>query len=97
MLTLQVPVLVLWFGESRVFVEERGYEGHVELCVSRHDISGGHKLSAAEAVGLFEHILCSLCWILLLVTHTHTHTDTDLHFVGGNKLCHVLDAEHPLR
>lgn len=65
-LTLQIPVLVLWFGESWVFVEERGDEGHVELGVPSHDISGCYKLSAFEAVGLIQHTVCSLCEILLL-------------------------------
>lgn len=72
MLTLQIPVLVLWFGQSRVFVEERGYEGHVQLRVPTHDVSSGHKLSAAETVGLVQHITCSLHKILLLVMHTST-------------------------
>lgn len=74
MLTLQIPVLVLWFGESRVFVEECGNEGHVELCISTHDIRGGYKLSAFEAVGLFQHTVCSHRKIFLLVTHTDKHT-----------------------
>lgn len=69
-LTLHVPVLVLRFCERWVFVEERSYEGHVELSVSRHDIVSGDKLSAAEALRLFEHTLRSLCEILLLETDT---------------------------
>lgn len=72
MLTLYNPVLVLGFGESRVFVEERGYKGHVELRVSRHDISGSYKLSAAEALGLFEQTLSSLHRILLLQRYRET-------------------------
>lgn len=83
MLTLQMPVLVLRFCESRVLVEERGHKGQVELCVSRHDIGGGHKLSAAEAVGLFEHTLRSLHKILLLVTQTQTQIHTELGKTGS--------------
>lgn len=83
MLTLQIPVLVLWFGESRVFVEECGYEGHVELCVSTHDVGSGYKLSAAETLGLFEHTLRSLDKILLLVTHRDTQTKS--YIVLGKK------------
>ncbi len=60
MLTLQIPLLVLRFGECWVFVEERCYKGHVQLCVSTHDISSSYELSAAKAVGLYEHTLCSL-------------------------------------
>lgn len=67
MLTPQMQVLVLWFVESWVLVEQRGYKGHVEPCVSAHDIAGGYKLSAAEVVSLFEHRLSSLGKILLLV------------------------------
>lgn len=73
MLTLQIPVLVLWFGESRVFVEEGGNKSHVELCVSTHHVSSSYKLSAAEAVGLCEHTPCPLRKILLLVTHIDKH------------------------
>lgn len=69
MLTLQIPLLVLWFGESRVFVEERCHKGHVELCISTHDICSSYELSAAEAISLNEHTLGSLREILLLVAH----------------------------
>lgn len=86
MLTLQIPVLVLWFGESRVFVEQRGYKGHVELGVSTHDIGGSYKLSAAEALGLCEHILCSLSKILLLVTHKQAQVYI---LLGKTGICHL--------
>jgi len=76
-LTLHSPVqLEVRFGERRVFVEERRHEGHVELRVSALDVRGGHKLAAAEALGLLEHELRSLGEILIL-GDTHTHTETD--------------------
>lgn len=70
MLTLQVPVLVLRFGESRVLVEQCSYKGHVELRVPTHDVGGRHKLSAAKAISLLQHTLGSLRQVLLLVAQT---------------------------
>lgn len=61
-----------------MFVEERGYKGHVELCISSHNIGGSYKLSAAEAIGLFEQTLSSLCQILLLETYRETNTTVDM-------------------
>lgn len=61
-----------------MFVEQRGHKRHVEFRVSTHDIGGGHKLPAVEAVGLFEHTLRSLGEIVLL---GNTHRDTHLDFV----------------
>lgn len=66
MLTLHNPLLVLWFSESRVFVEKGRHEGHVELRVSTHNIGGSDKLPAAQTVGLLQHAFCSLYQILLL-------------------------------
>lgn len=75
MLTLQVPVLVLRFGESRVLVEQCGHKRQVEFGISTNDIGGGHELSTAEAVCLFEHTFCSFRKVLLLlVTYKLTLT-----------------------
>lgn len=78
-----------------MFVEERGHKGHVELCVSTNDISGSHKLPAAETVGLSEHALCSLREILLL--ETDTDTQTQIYAVLGKTGSVTLDTGQPLK
>lgn len=75
MLTLQVPVLVLRFGESRVLVEQCGHKRQVEFGISTNNVGGGHELSTAKAVCLFEHTFCSFPKVLLLlVTYKLKHT-----------------------
>lgn len=76
-----VDVLVLWLMQGRVFVEQVGDEGQVELGVATDNVGGGDELAAAEALGLLQHALGSLHVILLLPAHTghqtaatHTHT-----------------------
>lgn len=71
-LTLNNPLLVLWFGQSRVLVEERGHEGQVQFGVSGDDVGGRYKLSAAQTIGLLQHELSPFFKILLLVTEKKT-------------------------
>lgn len=65
--------------QGRVFVEQVGNEGQVELGVPADDVGGGDELSAAEALGLLQHALGALHIILLLPGTTghrqphHTH------------------------
>lgn len=85
-----VDVLVLWLMQGRVFVEQVGDEGQIELGVPPDDVGGGDELAAAEALGLLQHALGSLHVILLLPgterdisptppRHcTHTHLGGDL-------------------
>lgn len=69
-----VDVLVLWLMQGRVFVEQVGDEGQVELGVAADDVGGGDELAAAEALGLLQHALGSLHVILLLPAHTGHQT-----------------------
>lgn len=52
--------------QGRVFVEQVGDEGQVELGVAADDVGGGDELAAAEALCLLQHALGSLHIILLL-------------------------------
>lgn len=52
--------------QGRVFVEQVGDEGQVELGVAADDVGGGDELAAAEALSLLQHALGSLHVILLL-------------------------------
>lgn len=52
--------------QGRVFVEQVGDEGQVELGVAADDVGGGDELAAAEALGLLQHALGPLHVVLLL-------------------------------
>lgn len=61
-----VDVLVLWFLQRRVLVEQVGDEGQVEFGVAADDICRHDELSASEPVGLIQHALGPLQVLLLL-------------------------------
>lgn len=52
-----VNVLVLWFLQRWIFVEQVGYKGQVKFGVAADNIGGHDELSASEELGLIQHAL----------------------------------------
>lgn len=61
-----VNVLVFRLLQSRILVEQIGHIGQIEFRVSSDHVCGRDELSAAEAVGLFQHALGSLQVVFFL-------------------------------
>lgn len=63
---LPVNVLILRFGQCRVFVEQICHKRQVEFGVTADNIGRGDKLSTAKPVGLLQHGLRPLQIVFLL-------------------------------
>lgn len=63
-----VDVLVLWFLQRRVLVEQIGNKGQVQFGVAADDVRWHDELSASEPVGLVQHALGPLHVLCLLQT-----------------------------
>lgn len=67
-----VDVLVLWFLQSRVLIEQIGHKSQVQFGVAPDDVCRHDELPASEPVGFIQHALGPLQVLFLLQRRTTT-------------------------